>query len=76
MSGLAATFSQAIAGIAKYCNSGEINFKIEKKKEATGDQRREEEENYIQKQDVVAQLEALLAEYTPKRKSSKARKTV
>ena len=28
------TFSQAIANIAKYCNSGEINFKIEKKQEA------------------------------------------
>jgi phosphomannomutase len=28
------TFSQAIADIAKYCNSGEINFKIEKKQEA------------------------------------------
>jgi len=28
------TFSQAIAGIAKYCNSGEINFKIEQKQQA------------------------------------------
>ena len=28
------TLSQAIAGIAKYCNSGEINFKIEQKQQA------------------------------------------
>lgn len=38
------------------------NYFFERKNEATGDQRREEEGNLEQKLDIIAQLEALLAE--------------
>ncbi|MBR1593383.1 MAG: DUF349 domain-containing protein [Alloprevotella sp.] len=38
------------------------NYFFERKNEATGDQLREEEANLAQKQDVIAQLEAILAE--------------